>query len=67
MAELKVERIGLARPTSREAQNTYAKFKRQSRSHGFSTASEEDEYFTSGVDAQVGHYRTWEFDDDNTW
>ena len=43
--EFKIERIGLARPNAREAQNTYDRFKRQSRSHGFSMATEGDEYF----------------------
>jgi len=41
-------------------------FKKQSRNFGFSMTTEEDEYFASGVDAQ-GHYRTWEFDQDNEW
>ena len=49
----------------RKAQNTYAKVKRQSRSYAdFSMASEEEEYFTSGVDSE-GYYRTWDFDYDN--
>ena len=66
LAELKIERIGLARPNAREAQNVYDRFKKQSRNFGFSMATEEDEYFASGVDAQ-GHYRTWEFDKGNEW
>ena len=54
LAELKIERIGLARPNAREAQNTFERFKKQSRSHDFSMGKEEDEYFALGVDAQ-GH------------
>lgn len=61
LAGHKNEGIGLDTPTVREAQNTYAQFKRQSRNYGFSMVSWEDEYFASGTDAQ-GHYRTLEFD-----
>ena len=42
LAELKIERIGLARPNAREAQNVYDRFKKQSRNFGFSMATEED-------------------------
>ena len=66
LAELKIERIGLARPNAREAQNTYERFKKQSRSYSLSMATEEDEYFASRVDAQV-NYRTWKFNDYNEW